>query len=365
MESVRGTRYGTEGLVCSQVQHSECRTVLNFCDTRTFLHMLNIKTILKDIRRQLQQFIEKYPEDIQEASLSLAKSPWGNIRFTNHINFLGKCLKFKVVPKGFKLKLHSPIKRTILQRHLTSFANKLIRSSINHFRYQQTEFSKELPSLTLRLQFYAILETPILKYARKYTNLIKTLYNFLKTTKDKILKELINDQKQGPIDGNQAISTPINNIKNTPNFQSNNHNDSVSVFDSRQQRLVKTIPDDLPLTTAERSLLSKNLKFVPLRSTVKEFQVKHDAEEFFKHLRLKAHFQNRMVKPASNDNTSTLTSTDSCNDSIDFHFPSFDNFLDSSYSEEEDSFASKLIKNLFPTKSGWTPPDGRFSSLDL
>ena len=80
---------------------------------------------------------------------------------------------------------------------------------------------------------------------------------------------------------------------------------------------------------------------------------------------LKAHFQNRMVKPASNDNTSTLTSTDSCDDSMDFHFPSFDNYLDSSNAEEEDSFASKLIKNLFPTKSGWTPPDGRFSSLDL
>ena len=104
---------------------------------------------------------------------------------------------------------------------------------------------------------------------------------------------------------------------------------------------------------------------MPLRSTVKEFQVKHDAEEFFRHLRLKAHFQNRMVKPALNDNTSTLTSTDSCNDSIDFHFPSFDNYLDSSYSKEEDSFASKLIKNIFPTKSGWTSRDGRFSLLDL
>ena len=128
-------------------------TVLNFCDSSTFLHMPNIKTILKDIRRQLQQFIEKHPEDIQEASLSLAKSTWGKTRFTNHINFLGKCLKFKVLPKGFKLKFHSPIKRTILQCHLTSFANKLIRSSINHFRYQQTKFSKELPSLTRRLQF--------------------------------------------------------------------------------------------------------------------------------------------------------------------------------------------------------------------
>ena len=136
--------------------------------------MPNIKTILKDIRRQLQQFIEKHPEDIQKASISLAKSTWGKTRFTNHINFLGKCLKFKVVPEGFKLKFHSPIKRTILQHHLTSFANKLIRPSINHFDYQQTKFSKELPSLTHTVyNFYAILETPILTYARKYMNLFK------------------------------------------------------------------------------------------------------------------------------------------------------------------------------------------------
>ena len=226
---------------------------------------------MKDIRRQLQQFIEKHPEDIQEASLSLAKSTWGKTRFTNHINFLGKCLKFKVVPKGFKLKFHSPIKRTILQRHLTSFANKLIRSSINHFRYQQTKFSKELPSLTRRLQFLCHTRDSYFDIRQKIHELNQTLYNFLKTTKDKKLKELINDQKQDPIDANQAISTLINNIKNTPNFQSNNHNDSVSISDSRQTRLVKTIPDDLPLTTAERSLLSKNLKFVPLRSTVNEF----------------------------------------------------------------------------------------------
>ena len=271
--------------------------------------------------------------------------------------------------KGFKLKFHSPIKRTILQHHLTSFSTKLLRSSIDHFRYEQIKFSKELPSLTRCLQFLCHTRDSYFDIRQKIHELNQTLYNFLRITKDKKLKELVNDQKQDPIDANQAISTPTNNIKNTPNFQSNNHNDSVSISDSRQQPLVKTIPDDPPLTTAERSLLSKNLKFVPLRSTVNEFQVKHDAEEFFRRLRLKAHFQNRMVKPASNDNTSTLTSTDSCNDSIDFHFPSFYNYLDSSYSigysEEEDSFASKLMKNLFPTKSGWTPPDGRFSSLDL
>ena len=127
------------------------------------------------------------------------------------------------------------MKRTILQRHLTLFANKLIRSSINHFRYQQTKFSKELPSLTRRLQFLCHTRDSYFDICQKIHELNQTLYNFLKTTKDKKLKELINNQKQDPIEANQAISIPINNIKNTPNFQSNNHNDSISISDSRQQ----------------------------------------------------------------------------------------------------------------------------------
>ena len=166
--------------------------------------MSKIKTIVTDIRRQLQQLIEKDPEDIQEASLSLAKSTWGKTRFTNHINFLGKCLRFKVIPKDFKLKFHSPIKRTVLQRQLTAFANKLIRSSINHFRYQQTKFSKELPSLRRRLQFLCHTRDSYFDLHQKIHELNQTLYNFLKTTKDKKLKELINDQKQDPIDANQS-----------------------------------------------------------------------------------------------------------------------------------------------------------------
>ena len=115
-----------------------------------------------------------------------------------------------------KLKFHSPIKRSILQRHITSFASKLIRSSIKHFRYQQTKFSKELPSLTHRLQFLCHTRDSYFDLRQKIHELNQTLYNFLKTMKDKKMKELIKDQKQDIIYANQAISTPINNIN--PSF---------------------------------------------------------------------------------------------------------------------------------------------------
>ena len=126
--------------------------------------------------------------------------------------FWENALTSKLLPKGFKLKFHSPIKTTILQRHLTSFANKLIRSSINHFRYQQTKFSEELPSLTCRLKFLCHTRDSYFDIRQKIHEFNQTLYNFLKAMKDKKLKELINDQKQDPIDANQAISTLINNI---------------------------------------------------------------------------------------------------------------------------------------------------------
>ena len=55
-------------------------------------------------------------------------------------------------------------------------------------------------------------------------------------------------------------------------------------------KLAVTIPEDLPLDEHERSLLAKGVNFIPTTSVTDEFQVKEDIEEFFRRLRLKAHF---------------------------------------------------------------------------
>ena len=94
------------------------------------------------------------------------------------------------------------------------------------------------------------------------------------------------------------------------------------------KRTVVKIPEDLLLNSAEYSVLSKGLTFVPTVNKTDEYQVKADCEKFFRRLRPKAHFH----------------------DSDDDH-------------HEGDNHCDPFTK--FDNKtSTWTPPDGKFSALD-
>ena len=69
----------------------------------------------------------------------------------------------------------------------------------------------------------------------------------------------------------------------------------------RLSKLVVTIPADMLLTDAEKSVLSKGLSFVPVRKTTDEYQAKDDCESLYRRLRLKAYFHNN----GDNDSRST------------------------------------------------------------
>ena len=88
------------------------------------------------------------------------------------------------------------------------------------------------------------------------------------------------------------------------------------------------IPEDLLLNSAEHSVLSKGLTFVPTVNKTDEYQVKADCEKFFRRLRLKAHFH----------------------ESDDEHYEGVNH---------RDPFTKFDNKT-----STWTPPDGKFSALD-
>ena len=68
------------------------------------------------------------------------------------------------------------------------------------------------------------------------------------------------------------------------------------------KRTVVTIPEDLPLNSAEHSFLSKGLTFVPTVNKTDEYQVKADCEKFFRRLRLKAHFHDSEDEHHEDDN---------------------------------------------------------------
>ena len=94
-----------------------------------------------------------------------------------------------------------------------------------------------------------------------------------------------------------------------------------------QRYNVVTIPEDLPLSEPEKSILGKGLNFVPLTKKTDEFTVKEDTEKFLRRDKLKAHFHDK-EQPSDE--------------------PQRDEF-----------------ETLKPKKSNWTPPDGQFTSVDL
>ena len=96
-----------------------------------------------------------------------------------------------------------------------------------------------------------------------------------------------------------------------------------------QSKLVVTIPDDLPLSEAEKLVLSKGLTFVPVKKSTDEYQVKADCEKFYRCLRLRAHFHNEEASEFQ-------TTPDTC-----------------------DPFAK-----LNDKKSTWTSPEGKFTAID-
>ena len=101
-------------------------------------------------------------------------------------------------------------------------------------------------------------------------------------------------------------------------------NDNSSLYN---QNTVVTIPENLPLSDPERSVLSKGLNFIPISKRIDEFSVKQDAEKFLRRVQLKAFFHDKV------DNPETTTKDD--------------------------------FETLNVRKSKWTPPEGQFASLDF
>ena len=61
-----------------------------------------------------------------------------------------------------------------------------------------------------------------------------------------------------------------------------------ATFDS--QNTVVTIPENIPLTDSQKSVLSRGLNFVPIAKSTDEFSVKQDVEKFLRRIQLEAFF---------------------------------------------------------------------------
>ena len=113
----------------------------------------------------------------------------------------------------------------------------------------------------------------------------------VKSTKERKFAELCGKRRNQPAEINSS------NVQDDHDYQS---------------KLVVTIPDDLPLAEAEKSVLSKGLTIGPVKKSTDEHRVKADCETFYCRVCLRAHFHNGEERVSPKPHGTLVTHLISC-----------------------------------------------------
>ena len=265
--------------------------------------MPNLKKFIKDLRQDFVSYLQPFPNISSKIALSLATLTFSKTRFCSHINFIGRCLNFKVIPKGFRTNFHASNFSISCNRYFqdidqacNTFSKNVMRATIKAMLIKRQEIDQKIQ--TNRSELKNVCPVILVNSIRlKIRDLNSKLFQYLQDHKNQKLFELTGRDPN-------SNSKPL-----------------------EQRYNVVTIPEDLPLSEPEKSILGKGLNFVPLTKKTDEFTVKEDTEKFLRRVKLKAHFHDK-EQPSDEP--------------------------------QRDEFES-----LKPKKSNWTPPDGQFTSVDL
>ena len=152
--------------------------------------MHSLKDKVKEIRRKLNTFLAEYSKDISEVAFELGATTFAKTRYTSHIYFLHRCLRGKVIPKGFKLKFSPPSDSIAVKRHLTQCSKNLMHTSIATFRRCADNCTKKFETLKQRLSFFCSDRTIFIQIRNKIHELNTSLFTFLKDVKQKKFEAL-------------------------------------------------------------------------------------------------------------------------------------------------------------------------------
>ncbi|XP_059150561.1 uncharacterized protein LOC131937289 [Physella acuta] len=138
-----------------------------------------------------------------------------------------------------------------------------MRLTIQHYKRLNSTLDRRIASLEQRLYSHTSCNLQLYNLIRCIIHqLNRDFYSYLVKHKNKKLK----------------------NLCPTPKPTANSHAPS----DTK----VVCIPDTIPLSSDERSVLKKGLKFIPLRPTTDKFTLLSSAHELFRKLKSKAYFDN-------------------------------------------------------------------------
>ena len=206
--------------------------------------MLNLKTLTKELRQQVVSYLYPLPPISSNLEFRLAIHIFTKTRFSSHINFIRRCLQHKVIPKGFRSNFHASIFSNVsnfnlkylrqIQRTQNTFSHNIMRSTIRAMCSKCYKLNKQV--IECRSQLSNVCPSVLLwSIHAKIQALNSKLFHHLEQTKKHKLENLTNPRKN-----------------RTAPLENQNHH------------MVVTIPENLPLSNAEKSVLSKGLNFVPI-----------------------------------------------------------------------------------------------------
>ena len=191
-------------------------------------------------------------------------------RLTSHINFIGRCLRRRLVPVGFLVKFHPPSFTDRCERRMKSISRncsrQIMHATIRAMTLKPTRASGSIAHHCDTLSRLCSADD-FHRIRRHIHELNSRYYRRLKSIKD----------------GKLASLTEVNR-REREHYHPN--------AGSQPSKLVVTIPTDMPLRDSDRSVLSKGLSFVLVKRGTDEYQARADCEHFFRRLGLKAHFRN-------------------------------------------------------------------------
>ena len=210
-------------------------------------------------------------------------------RFCSHVKFISTCIRSNLIPNGFRIKWTPSFSHNnctpMITANLNSCSKRLMRYTLSIYNRNVQEQNNKMQQYRENLQNHCSNEQ-LGRIRHILHDLNRSYYNCLVEVK----------------------SSKLNHLRQQQHQQAPSH-----VRNADSHKLVVTIPEDLPFTEDERSVLSNGLTYIPRKNNIYEFQAESDVEQFYCRLRLKTHFfdQNKILMKMN------------CRMNLQYHLPRF------------------------------------------
>ena len=122
-------------------------------------HAENRKRITKELRQEIVSYLLPFPSISSDLSFRLAVLIFTKNRCRSHINFIGRCLKSNVIPKGFRASFNPSQFCSSCDRYLAevkqacvSFSRNVMRSTIRAMSSKRNELDRVIRNCRSELE---------------------------------------------------------------------------------------------------------------------------------------------------------------------------------------------------------------------